>query len=413
MATGASMADLALILINAQTGLTRQTRRHSLIVSMLSVRHLLVAVNKMDLVGWSEETFRTIEDEFRAFADELGVSEIACIPISAHGGDNVVSRSCNMDWYRGPTLLSYLDEVAPVATVLHRQPFRMPVQLVNRPSPDFRGHSGSIASGEVYAGMPVRILPSGQTSYIDRIVTFDGDVDRAAAGQSVTITLADDVDASRGDVITEIGEPPIVSDRLTARVFWMGMDALVPGRSYLIKLATSTVKATVDSTLQVIDIDTRAAAPADRLLINDIGRCVLTLDRPTAVDRYSDNKETGSFIVIDPESYDTVGMGLVEQAKGREARVDRLRTRLGIMVPAKTASLKSQRSSESHIRSIAKAISWRGSGSLDTFLVTLVITGSYSFAGSIAMTEIITKITLYYFHERIWSIIPWGKASDS
>jgi len=412
MATGASTADLALILINAQSGLTRQTRRHSLIVSMLGVRHLLVAVNKMDLVGWSEQTFRAIEAEFRSFAAELGVSEIACIPISAHGGDNVVSHSCNMDWYRGPTLLSYLEEVAPVAPASHRQPFRMPVQLVNRPSPDFRGYSGLIASGEVYAGMAVRILPSGQASYIDRIVTFDGDVDRAAVGQSVTLTLADDIDASRGDIIAEIGALPVASDRLSACVFWMGKDPLVPGRSYLIKLATATVKATVDPTLYVIDIDTRASAAADRLVINDIGHCVLTLDRPAAVDRYSDSKETGSFIVIDPETYDTVGMGLIEQAKGGEALFACLQTPRSVMAPLKAVTLKSPRSSESHFRSIAKAVSWRGSGSLDTFLVSFVITGSYTFAGSIAITEIMTKIVLYYFHERIWSIITWGKAPD-
>jgi len=412
MATGASTADLALVLINAQSGLTRQTRRHSLIVSTLGVHHLLVAVNKMDLVGWSEETFRAIEAEFRSFAAELDVSEITCIPISAHGGDNVVSRSCNMDWYRGPTLLSYLEEVGPVAPVSHRQPFRMPVQLVNRPSPDFRGHSGLIASGEVYAGMAVRILPSGQASYIDRIVTFDGDVDRAAAGQSVTLTLADDVDASRGDVIAEIGALPVVSDRLSARVFWMGEEALLPGRSYLIKLATSTVKATVDPALYVIDINTGACAAADRLLINDIGHCVLALNRPAAIDRYIDSKETGSFIVIDPETYDTVGMGLIEQAKKGVAPFGHQQTPRSVMAPAKAATLKSRRSSESHFRSIAKAISWRGSGSLDTFIVSFVITGSYTFAGSIAMTEIVTKIMLYYFHERIWSIIPWGKASN-
>jgi sulfate adenylyltransferase large subunit len=410
MATGASTADLALILINAQTGLTRQTRRHSLIVSTLGVRQLLIAVNMMDLVGWSEEAFRVIETEFRSFAAELGVSEIVCIPISARSGDNVVSCSRKMDWYRGPTLLAYLEDVE-ITAASHRRPFRMPVQLVNRPSPDFRGYSGLIASGEVYAGMPVRILPSGQTSYIDRIVTFDGDVDQAAAGKSVTVTLADDVDASRGDVIAEIGEPPVVSDRVSARVFWMGKDALVPGRSYLVKLATSTAKGTVDPTLCVLDIDTRASAAVDRLLINDIGQCVLALDRPVAVDRYIDNKETGSFIMIDTESCDTVGIGLVEQTKTGEATFGWLRRRLSVMAPARAAGLKSPRSGESHIRSIAKAISWRGSGSLDTFLVTLVITGSYTFAGSIAVTEIMTKITLYYFHERIWSLIPWGNTN--
>jgi sulfate adenylyltransferase large subunit len=411
MATGASTADLALILVNAQAALTRQTRRHSLIVSMLGVRYLLVAVNKMDLVGWSEEAFRAIESEFRSFAAELGASEIVCIPISACGGDNVVNGSPNMVWYRGPTLLTYLENVE-IAARSHLRPFRMPVQLVNRPSPDFRGYSGSIAGGQVYAGMPVRILPSGQASSIDRIVTFNGDVERAAAGESVTITLADDVDASRGDVIAEIGEPPIVSDRLTARVFWMGSDALVPGRSYLVKLATSTAKCTVESTLYVLDIDTRAATAADRLFINDIGHCTLALDRPVALDRYDDNRETGSFILIDPETYDTVGMGLVEQATAGEARFGWLRRWLSVVTTAKAASLKTPRSSESHIRSIVKAMSWRGTGSLDTFLVTLVITGSYTFAGSIAITEILTKITLYYCHERFWSMIPWGKASD-
>jgi sulfate adenylyltransferase large subunit len=403
MATGASTADLALILINAQSGLTPQTRRHSLIVSTLGVGHLLVAVNKMDLVGWSEQAFRAIEAEFRAFAAELGIREIVCIPISACTGDNVVTRSGHMDWYRGPTLLAHLEQVE-IVSAPHRQAFRMPVQLVNRPSPDFRGYSGLIASGEVYAGMAVRILPSGQTSCVDRIVTYDGDVERAGAGHSVTVILADDVDVSRGDVIAEIGEPPVVTDRLKARVFWMGKDALVPGRSYLVKLATSTVR--------VLDIDTRACAVADRLSVNDIGHCLLALDRPIAADCFSYNKETGSFIVIDPETYDTVGMGLVEQAKAGEARLGWLRSRLSAMAPAKAASLKSPRSSESHIRSIAKAISWRGSGSLDTFLVTLVITGSYAFAGSVAMTEIMTKIVLYYFHERVWSMIPWGKASD-
>jgi sulfate adenylyltransferase subunit 1 (EFTu-like GTPase family)/uncharacterized membrane protein len=365
----------------------------------------------MDLVGWSEESFRAIEAEFRSFAAELGVSEIACIPISAHGGDNVVRRSRNMDWYRGPTVLDYLEDVE-ITPVSHRQPFRMPVQLVNRPSPDFRGHSGLIASGEVHAGMAVRILPSGQASCIDRIVTFDGDVDRAAAGQSVTLTLADDVDASRGDVIAEVGAPPVVADRLSARVVWMGKDALVPGRSYLIKLATTTVKGTVDPALSVIDIDTRACAAADRLLINDIGHCELTLDRPAAVDRYCDSKETGSFIVIDPETYDTVGLGLIEHAKGGEALPGCLQAPRRVMAPAKAATPKSLRSGESHFRSIAKAISWRGSGSLDTFLVSFLITGSYTFAGSIAVTEIMTKIMLYYFHERLWSIIPWGKAPD-
>jgi sulfate adenylyltransferase large subunit len=221
MATGASTADLALILVNAQAGLTRQTRRHSLIVSTLGVRHLVIAVNKMDLVGWSQDTFAAIEAEFRSFAAELGVSDVVCIPMSARDGDNVVARSQRMDWYRGPTLLEHLEQVEPAASP-RGHPFRMPVQLVNRPSADFRGYSGLIANGDAYVGMPVRIMPSERISSIDRIVTFDGDVERAAAGQSVTITLADEIDTSRGDVLADASAPPAVTDRLSARVVWMG-----------------------------------------------------------------------------------------------------------------------------------------------------------------------------------------------
>ncbi len=409
MATGASTADLALILINAQAGITRQTRRHSLIVTSLGVRQLVVAVNKMDLVGWSEPAFRAIEAEFRSLATELGVSEVVCIPIAARSGDNVVGRSANMDWYRGPPLLAYLEEV-DVAAAAGRRPFRMPVQIVNRPTPDFRGCSGLIAGGEVYVGMPVQIWPSGQTTTIDRIVTFDGDIDRAAAGQSVTVTLADDVDASRGDVIAEIEKPPAVTERLAARIVWMGKEALAPGRQYLVKLATTMGRATVEPELRVLDLDTRNSVAAERLYINDIGYCTLALDRPFAFDRYDDNKETGGFILIDPESYDIVGMGLVERTS-EEPRLGWLRKRLSALAPANKTTGPSVGASESHLRSIVKAISWRGTGSVDTFLVTFIITSSFKFAGSVAVTEILTKIVLYYFHERLWSMVPWGRAA--
>ena len=300
MATGASTADLALILVNAQAGLTRQTRRHSLIVSTLGVRHLVIAVNKMDLVGWSQDAFAAIEAEFRSFAAELGVSDVVCIPMSARDGDNVVARSQRMDWYRGPTLLEHLEQVEPAASP-RGQPFRMPVQLVNRPSADFRGYSGLIANGDAYVGMPVRIMPSEKISSIDRIVTFDGDIERAAAGQSVTITLADEIDASRGDVLADASAPPAVTDRLSARVVWMGKEALAPGRRYLIKLGACTATATVGPALRVLDLDTRAAVDAERLFINDIGHCVLQLDRAVAVDAYAESRETGSFILIDRE----------------------------------------------------------------------------------------------------------------
>jgi sulfate adenylyltransferase large subunit len=408
MATGASTADLALILVNAQAGLTRQTKRHSLIVSTLGVRHLVVAINKMDLVGWSEAAFAAIETEFRRFAEELDVSEIVCIPMSARDGDNVVSRSRHMDWYQGPTLIEHLEQVETAQTPRGR-PFRMPVQLVNRPTPDFRGYSGMIASGDVYVGMPIRIMPSEQASYVDRIVTFDGDLERAAAGQSVTITLADEVDASRGDVLADAGAPPAVTDRLSSRIVWMGKDALAPGQRYLIKLGTRTATATVEPALRVFDLDTRASVAAERLFINDIGNCVLRLDRPIAVDAYAASKETGSFILIDRESYDTVGMGFVEATNTGSPGFAGLRKWLRVLTSRTSTKAAALPRAESHFRSIAKAISWRGTGSVDTFLVTLLITGSSVFAGSVAVTEIMTKIILYYFHERIWSIIPWGR----
>ena len=311
MATGASTADLALILVNAESGLTQQTKRHALIVATLGVRHFVMAVNKMDRVGWSQQAFRSVADEFRTYAAELGLDEIGFIPISAHNGDNVVTRSTAMDWYRGPTLLSYLEEVN-VAAAPRRLPFRMPVQLVNRPTSDFRGYCGRVAGGDVHAGMRVLVLPSGQASHIERIVTYDGDVDHAAVGQSVTLTLTDDVDVSRGDVIAAIRQPPAVTDRLSSSgVVWMGKEPLTPGRSYLIKLGTCTAIATAEPAISVLDLDTRTYMTADQLFMNDIGRCTLRLDREIAGDPYVGCKETGSFILIDSESYNTVGLGLV------------------------------------------------------------------------------------------------------
>ena len=231
MATGASEADVAVVLVGADTGLTRQTKRHVLIVSTLGVRRIVLAVNKMDLVGRSEDTFCEIEAEFRAFAKDLGLSEIDCIPIVAKSGDNVIDLSREMRWYRGPTLLEHLEEVQ-VDQAADEQPFRMPIQWINRPNPDFRGYSGLITSGQVSVGMPVRILPSGRTSHIARIVTYDGDLDRALAGCSVTLTLANAVDASRGDLIVATEHPPAITERISARVFWMDRKALTPGRNW-------------------------------------------------------------------------------------------------------------------------------------------------------------------------------------
>jgi bifunctional enzyme CysN/CysC len=310
MATGASNADLALIVVNADAGLTRQTRRHGWIVATLGVRRVALAVNKMDLTDWSQDSFRSIEADFPAFARDLDLDEIVCIPTAARTGDNIVHRSNNMPWYDGPTLLEHLEQVdiaSPPADV-----FRMPIQWVNRPDADFRGYSGLITGGEVFAGMPVQILPSGETTRIERIVTFDGDLPHASAGHAVTLTLADDVDASRGDMIAATERAPLVTDVLSARIIWMDRNPLVCGRTYLLKLATCTVKAAVAPKLRAVDLDTRATVAADQLDLNDIGHCVLLLDRHIAVDAYARCKDTGSFILIDRETCETVGMGLVE-----------------------------------------------------------------------------------------------------
>src|SRR5262245_4848031 len=304
MATGASTADLALILVNAADGLTSQTRRHGLIVSTLGVRHLIVAVNKMDLVGWSQAAFDRIAADFRAFAADLDVAGITFIPVAARSGDNVVNRSPHMAWYRGPTLLAHLEQadIAPH----DEQPFRMPIQWVNRPNAEFRGYSGLITAGEVFSGMAVQIWPSGRLVRVERIVTAGGDADLAVAGESVTLTFDQEVDASRGDVLAEAGAAPLVSDRLSARVVWMSEQPLTPEGRYLVKAATSTAQATAGAEMHVIDLDSRRALPSARIANNEIGACVLTLDRLISVDRYRANRATGGFIILDPESYDTI-----------------------------------------------------------------------------------------------------------
>jgi sulfate adenylyltransferase large subunit len=398
MATGASTADLAVLLVGATEGLTRQTRRHALIVTMLGVRHLVVAINKMDLVGWSQSRFDSLEAEFRAFARDLQVHHIAFVPLAARDGDNLASRSQRMRWYRGPSLLEYLEtvDVAPGRA----SAFRMPVQCINRPTSEFRGYCGLIATGDVCPGMPVRVLPSDQCTRVARIVTADGELTYAVVGQSVTLTLSDEIDVSRGDVLAAADTPITVADRLGARLVAIGTEALVSGRSYLLKLGTATVKAKLEPRLQLIDLEKHEYRAALHLAVNDIGTAVIALDRPVAVDRYADCRETGSFILIDPESCDTIGMGIVETIEPAEARgLARRSTTFSDLI----------RATETHGRSIAKAISWRATGSLDTFLLAAVITGSSTLAGGVALAEVLTKTALYYFHERVWALIPWGR----
>jgi sulfate adenylyltransferase large subunit len=404
MATGASRADVALILVDAASGLRPQTRRHALIVSTVGVRRIALVVNKMDKVGWSEEAFRQIERDFRTYAETLGVDEIVCIPVAARAGDNVVTHSDKMGWYEGPTVLGYLETVE-VSREQDNAAFRLPVQWVNRPDADFRGACGTVSGGNVRPGMPVTVLPSGATSHVARIVTYDGDLEVALAGQSVTLTLADEIDVSRGDVIVAAEQRSKVADRFSARVVWMNREPLEPGRSYLLKLGTASAIATAASGLQKLDLQTGGTAAAQHLAENDIGDAEFVLDRPIAFDSYSDNRATGAFILIDRDSCDTVAMGTVarERVLSRAARLrDFLLARHG----SGKASVGGR---ETHTRSVLKAITWRGTGSIDTFALTWLITGSTVWAGSIAGTEIVTKIVAYYFHERLWALVRWGR----
>jgi sulfate adenylyltransferase large subunit len=402
MATGASLADLGLVLVSADDGLTAQTKRHVVILSMLGVQKIVLAVNKMDRAEWSEGIFRSVAAQFRDFAAVVGVTEIAAIPIAAKSGDNIVDRSAQMPWYRGFTLLEYLEQAEP-RPATNPQPFRMPIQWVNRPNPDFRGYSGLIANGEVWTNMQVRLLPSGRITRIARIATFDGDLERATAGRSVTLTFADQVDASRGDVLAGLEHAPTLSDRISARIFWMNSEPFSPGRRYLLKLATVTVNVKIEPGISIFDLNTQRPVRADAIAPNEIASGVLKLDRPIAVDRYDECRDTGSFILIDPESYDTVGMGCIDDVSPPRGSIGSLAG------SAAGGKAKLARWTETHGRSLAKAVSWRATGSLDTFIVAFVITGSPKVAGSVAVTEVLTKILIYYCHERVWSWVPWGK----
>ena len=320
MVTGASTADLAVILIDARKGVLTQTRRHSYLVSLLGIRSVVLAVNKMDLVDYDEATFRAIERDYRAFGARLGITDIVAIPVSAVIGDNVVEPSVRMPWYAGPTLLRWLEDVE-VAGADGARPFRMPVQWVNRPHPDFRGFAGQIASGTVRAGDRVRVLPSGRDSTIQRIVTADGDLDRATAGQSVTLVLATEMDVSRGDVLCAFDEPLEVAAQFEATVVWMHEEPLLQGRQYLLKAATRTVSATVAPIKYKVNVNTLDDVPAERLELNDIGVCELEFDRPIAFAPYAQNRTLGGFILIDRLTNNTVGAGLLHFALRRSQNI--------------------------------------------------------------------------------------------
>ena len=321
MVTGASTADCALILLDARKGVLTQTRRHSYLVHLLGIHHVAVAVNKMDLVDFSPSRFREIEQEYGEFAGQLGLEEFTVIPVSALRGDNVVERSSAMPWHHGPTLLEYLEAVEVDAERMQDAPFRLPVQWVNRPSSDFRGFAGTIAGGSVGPGDRVIVLPSGRETTVARVATFDGDLGRAVAGQAVTLTLADEVDVSRGDVIAAADAPAQVDAQFEATVIWMAEEPLLRGRTYLMRAGTKTVPATVAPVRYKLDVDTLDQIAANELELNEIGVVQLELGGPIAFDPYIENRDTGGFILIDRITNHTVGAGLLRLALRRGENV--------------------------------------------------------------------------------------------
>jgi bifunctional enzyme CysN/CysC len=310
MATGASTCDLAIILIDARHGVMTQTKRHSFIVSLLGIKHVLVAVNKMDLMDYSEEVFEKIKRDYQEFAVRLDMVDQHFIPISALKGDNLVDHSANMPWYEGSTLMHHLENVH-IASDRNLVDFRYPVQFVNRPNLNFRGFCGTVASGRIRKGETVMALPSRKTSRVKSIVTFDGELDEAFAPQSVTLTLADEIDVSRGDMLVRPDNVPQMAEAFDATIVWMTEEPLTPGKQYWFKAASKTAAGSVSNLRYRIDVNTLHRQEADSLNLNEIGRCHVRLNQPIAYDGYRQNKGTGSFVVIDRMTNVTVGAGMI------------------------------------------------------------------------------------------------------
>ncbi|MGM0831815.1 sulfate adenylyltransferase subunit CysN [Halomonas qinghailakensis] len=321
MVTGASTADAAILMVDARHGILTQTRRHSFLMSLIGMRHIVVAINKMDLVDYSKARFDQIAEEYRAFAKQLGLENITFIPMSALKGDNVIEPSPQMPWYHGTTLMGFLETVELDAEHLQRSPFRMPVQWVNRPNLDFRGFSGMVSSGVVRPGDQIRVQPSGKTSTVARIYTFDGDLDEAVAGQSVTLLLEDEIDISRGDVISGVEQPAQTADQFETTLVWMHDAPLLPGRPYLLKMGTQTVSATVTDIKYQVNVNTLEHTASKQLDLNGIGICTISLSRAVAFDAYKDNHDTGGFILIDRMTNNTVGAGMLHFALRRSQNI--------------------------------------------------------------------------------------------
>ena len=320
MATGASTADLAIVLVDARKGLLTQTRRHSYIVSLLGIRHVVLAVNKMDLVGYDQATFDAIEADYRELAGQLGIPQVTCIPLSALKGDNMLASSDATPWYRGAALLEHLETV-DVSREAHASGFRLPVQWVCRPNSNFRGFAGTVLAGPVAVGDEIVVLPSGQRSKVKAIVTGDGDLDRAEPARAVTLTLTDEIDASRGDIITAATDLLEVADQFAAHLLWLGAQPLLPGRPYWLKIGSRTVGAQVTEIKHKVDVNTQDELAAKHLDLNEVGYCNLILDQPIAFENYADNHELGAFILIDRQNNATVAAGTLDFALRRAGNI--------------------------------------------------------------------------------------------
>jgi len=321
MITGASTADVAVILIDARKGVLTQTRRHSYLVSLIGIRKVVLAINKMDLVDYSQKVFDRINEEYREFARQIGLDDITSIPLSGLKGDNMLVASDKTPWYRGPTLMGFLETCEIDETRLQKEVFRLPVQWVNRPNLDFRGFAGVVTAGVIRPGDRIRAQPSGRESRVARIVTMDGDLPQAVAGQSITLTLEDEIDISRGDVISTADAPAEVADQFEASVVWMSDEPMMPGRPYLLKIGAQTVTASITEPKYKINVNTMEHLAAKQLAVNEIGVVNLAIDRPIAFDAYKSNRDTGGFILINRMTNNTVGAGMINFALRRSHNI--------------------------------------------------------------------------------------------
>jgi len=321
MATGASTADLAVVLVDARRGVLTQTRRHSYILSLFGVRRVLLAVNKMDLVGYSRERFEAIANEYAALAEKLGIQHLHAIPLCAVSGENLATRADSMQWYDGAPLLEHLETIELDDASKPERAFRLPVQYVNRPNQDFRGYAGTLIAGSVAPGDEIVVLPSARRSRIAKVFGVDGEIERAVAGQAITLTLSDELEVSRGDVIAAASDPPQVADQFGAHLLWLGDAPLVPGRPYLIRIGSATVTAQVTQIKHRVDVDSQEELAARRLDLNEVAAVNLSLDRPVAFATFDEDKSLGAFILIDRQTHATVGAGRIDFALRRAANL--------------------------------------------------------------------------------------------